>query len=86
MGVFTGSFIEYATLYVPGVAIDAYKTTDPWSEFGTLKILEGTEVERKKCETPTISFVEGELVFNCATEGVEYVSEIIFFEIISSAH
>ena len=30
----------------------------------------------KKCETPTISFVDGKLTFSCATEEVEYVSEV----------
>ena len=75
---FTGSYIEYATLHVPASAIDAYKTTEPWSGFGTFKTLEGTEteVETKKCETPIISFVDGKLTFSCATEDVEYVSEV----------
>ena len=73
---FKDSYIEYATLHVPTSAINAYKTTEPWSSFGTIKALEGSEGEAKKCETPTISFVSGELVYNCATEGVEYVSEI----------
>ena len=61
---------------MPSSAISYYQTTEPWSGFGTIKTLEGTDVETKKCETPTISFVDGELVFNCATEGVEYISEI----------
>ena len=76
--IFKDSYIEYATLHVPTSAISYYKSTAPWSEFGTIKALEGTgtDVETKKCETPTISFVDGELVFNCATEGVEYISEI----------
>ena len=74
--IFKDSYIEYATLHVPSSAISYYQTTAPWSGFGTIKTLEGTGVETKKCETPTISFVDGELVFNCATEGVEYVSEI----------
>ena len=73
---FVGAYIEYATLHVPASAIDAYKTTEPWSAFGTFKTLEGTEVETKKCETPTISFVDGKLTFSCATEGAEYVSEV----------
>ena len=30
----------------------------------------------KKCSTPTIAFVDGELVFSCETEDVEYVYEI----------
>ena len=74
--IFSESYIEYATLHVPSSAISYYQTTKPWSGFGTIKALEGADGETKKCETPTISFVDGELVFNCATEGVEYISEI----------
>ena len=74
--IFEDSYIEYATLHVPSSAISYYQTTVPWSEFGTIKALEGTDVETKKCETPSISFVDGKLIFSCATEGVEYVSEV----------
>ena len=74
--IFKDSYIKYATLHVPSSAITYFQTTKPWSEFGTIKALEGTTEETNKCETPTISFVDGELVFNCATEGVEYISEI----------
>ena len=73
---FYESWIEYATLTVPECALQAYKTSEPWSGFGTFKTVEGTEVETKKCETPTISFVDGKLTFDSATEGVEYVSEV----------
>ena len=34
---FSDSYIEYATLHVPGTAIDAYKTTAPWSGFKSIK-------------------------------------------------
>ena len=74
--LFKDSYLEYATLHVPSSALSYYQTTEPWSGFGTIKTLEGTDVGTKKCETPTISFADGELIFNCATEGVEYVSEI----------
>ena len=77
---FEESWIEYATLTVPESALQAYKTSEPWSGFGTFKTVEeigtGTEVETKKCETPTISFVDGKLTFDSTTEGVEYVSEV----------
>ena len=75
---FENAYVEFATLHVPASAIDAYKTTEPWSGFGTFKTLEGTEteVETKKCETPIISFVDGKLTFSCATEDVDYVSEL----------
>ncbi|MDD7226759.1 MAG: leucine-rich repeat domain-containing protein, partial [Prevotella sp.] len=56
---FRDAYIEYATLHVPESAINAYKTTEPWSAFGTFKTLEGTGVEKNKCETPTIAFIDG---------------------------
>ena len=76
--IFQDSHIENATLHVPSSAISYYQTTLPWSKFGTIKALEDTDTgeETKKCETPTISFVDGKLTFSCATEGVEYVSEV----------
>lgn len=70
---FDGSFIEYATLHVPGTAIDAYKTTAPWSDFGTIIGLDGTLPDVKKCATPTIAFKDGKLVFECETEGAAFV-------------
>ena len=47
---FDDSNIKNATLHVPASAIEAYKTTDPWNRFGTIKALEGTgtDVETKK--------------------------------------
>ena len=74
--IFKESYIKYATLHVPSSAISYYQTTEPWSGFGTIKALEGTDVETKKCETPSISIVDGKLIFSCATEGVEYESEV----------
>ena len=74
--IFKDSYIKYATLHVPSSAISYYQTTEPWSGFGTIKALEGTGGETKKCETPTISFIEGKLTFSCTTEGVEYASEV----------
>ena len=70
--------MESVTLHVPSSAISYYQTESPWSGFGTIKTLEGTgtDVETKKCETPSISFADGKLIFSCATEGVEYVSEV----------
>ena len=73
---FENSSIASSTLYVPGSALSSYKTTAPWSGFGTIKALESTEPETKKCEKPVISYNNGELSYTCATEGVEYVSKI----------
>ena len=71
---FEGSYIEYSILHVTGSSLSSYKTTAPWSGFGTIKALEGTEA--KKCEKPVISYANGELDFTCSTEGVEFASEI----------
>ena len=73
---FEGSYIEYSTLHVIGSSLSSYQATAPWSGFGTIKALEGTEAETKKCEKPVISYNNGELSFTCATEGVEYISKI----------
>ena len=37
---FDHSNIENVTLHVPASAIEAYKTTEPWSDFGTIKAIE----------------------------------------------
>ena len=41
--IFNGTYIENATLHVPASAIEAYKTTEPWCYFGTIKAIEETE-------------------------------------------
>ena len=42
---FEGSYIEYSTLHVPGSSLSLYQATAPWSGFGTIKALGGTEPE-----------------------------------------
>jgi len=37
--VFKDSYINYVTLHVPASAVNAYKTTAPWSEFGSIVAL-----------------------------------------------
>ena len=81
---FVGSFIEYATLHVPAEAYNSYKGTAPWSGFGTIAVIDGDvpgmEIpetpDPPKCATPSIAYKNGKLTFSCATEGVEYVSEV----------
>lgn len=65
-----------ATLHVPASAIDYYKSTEPWSSFGTIVTIDGGTPEVLQCATPTIAFKEGKLNFNCETEGVTYVYTI----------
>lgn len=72
--VFKDAFIEYTNLYVPENAIDNYKSATPWMNFKTINAINGTNIE--KCDNPTITYINGELKFACATEGAEFVSEI----------
>ena len=76
---FEGSYIEYATLHVPATAYYSYKSSAPWMNFKNIVTLNGEEpVEPvvRKCERPTISYVDGQLSFDCATEDVGYVTDI----------
>ena len=44
-GVFTDTPVESATLHVPASALEAYKTTKPWSDFGTIVPLTDDEID-----------------------------------------
>lgn len=66
--------LQNMTLYVPAKSVKAYKDAMPWSGFGTIKAIEGDLLQ--KCATPSISYDDKELSFNCETDGVEYVCEI----------
>ena len=53
-------FSNDATLYVPASAIEAYKTTEPWSYFGTIKAIDTTEgVESVKDRVISIQSASG---------------------------
>ena len=73
---FNESYPEYMTLHVPAEAINSYKTTAPWSSFGTVVTLDGDVTETPKCATPTVLYSNGKLHFECETEGAEFVTEI----------
>ncbi len=60
-----------ATLYVPSGSKFAYEAADYWKDFKEI-----IEVEPEKCATPTISFANGQLRFECETEDVEFVYDI----------
>lgn len=77
--VFTNSFIEYATLYVPASSINAYKEAIPWNSFKEILPIEGytpIDPSQEKCAIPKISYEDGQLLFTCDTEAVTFVSEI----------
>lgn len=66
------------TLHVPAASIEAYRSTEPWSQFKSIVPLEdGDTPTTQKCATPEISYADGKLDFTCETEGVGFVSEVI---------
>ena len=67
VNAFEGSHPEYATLHVQASALNAYKTTAPWNNFGTIKTIENVSLE--KCTTPTIGYKNDKVIFACDTEG-----------------
>ena len=73
---FNESYPEYMTLHVPAEAINYYKTTEPWSYFGTIVTFEGTEVETPICATPLITYSDGKFSIECETEGAEFVTSV----------
>ena len=75
---FKDSYPQYMTLHVPAASIEAYRSTEPWSQFKSIVPLEdGDTPTTQKCATPEISYADGKLDFTCETEGVEFVSEVI---------
>ena len=74
---FKDSYPQYATLHVPASALNDYKATSPWNEFGFFKTIDGGDIPTNpKCAKPTISYDNFKLTYNCETEGVEFISEI----------
>lgn len=74
---FENSYIHYVTLHVPYGAIDEYQAIGPWKDFKEIIPIEGTEpIYVETCALPTISFVDGKLVFESETVGAECHYEI----------
>jgi hypothetical protein len=72
---YTNTFSNYnIPLNVPEESVSQYQSTSPWSNFTTIKTLSGEEPETPQCAMPTIAYRDGKLLFECETEGVEFVS------------
>ena len=85
-GVFYNVPISSSVLLVPQESIETYKTKYPWSGFGYILALDGTEPEEKTCEAPTITYSNGELQFTSATAGAEYHYTISDADMVSNAY
>lgn len=68
--VFRTNTLNNGTLIVPYGTIEKYKATEGWNSFASIEEHKGT------CEKPSISYNNGKLIFNCATEGATCISTI----------
>ncbi len=73
---FKNCSLSSATLHVPAESVSLYQQAEPWSGFKSIVAISGETPEIKKCANPTITYTNGEIVFNCETDGVEYISQI----------
>lgn len=72
--LYDNSFSKYnIPLYVPETAITAYQAHDTWGKFSQFLTLDGQEVEKQECATPTVAYEDGKLILECETEGAECV-------------
>ncbi len=79
LNAFDVTYIDNSTLHVPASAIEAYKTIEPWSKFGTIVTLDGEEPvvpEPEQCAKPNITFANGKVRFDCETENVKFVPTV----------
>ena len=67
--IFNDSSLKSATLHVPETSISLYKQKTPWNAFKSIIAIGEDIPENQKCATPTISYTNGTLTFNCDTEG-----------------
>lgn len=81
---FSGSFYKNGnniipcTLKVPSGSKEAYESSIGWKDFWEIIEFDPTvESELSKCSCPSISYSNGSLSLDCATEEVEYITEII---------
>ncbi len=72
---FSAKLIKGMTLHVQSSALNDYSGNDSWNGFGTICTIEELP-SMKICATPTIKYSNGQLIFECETEGVTFVSDI----------
>ena len=72
--VFSESYIEYATLYVPTQSVDKYRNQSKWGKFKYIFPIEN--IYGEKCAKPTISYNNGKLTFKSTTDDARFVTTI----------
>ena len=80
---FVNSYPENITLHVPAEAINSYKTTAPWSNFGNFVEITNTGIMNIPAKAVLVTSNNGTINITCSLEGesVElYTSDAMFIE------
>ena len=72
---FDGSYIEYTTLHVPASALETYKITSPWSNFGTIVSLTDEEMGIEDSE---LNIQNSETIYDLRGRRVEKAEKGIY--------
>lgn len=78
-GSFSKGAYMFANVYIPKGTLSDYQNADNWKNFANLIEKEYDDVivpTKEKCSIPIINYQNGEIVFNCETEDVVFVSSI----------
>lgn len=74
---FDDSVFLYKPLYVPKGSVEDYRRTIYWNKFYEINEKDSGDIPgQEKCATPTISYSDGKIRFDCETEGATFQSTI----------
>ncbi len=78
--IFNNSGIQFATLHVPEISINGYKTTEPWNEFGNIFALQDgdpkPDSESEPELDPTPEYIRGDVNLDGIVNGTD-IQEVI---------
>lgn len=85
---FRESFVNYVTLYVPEKAIEVFKSSAPWNEFGTITSIESNGIEQLHDNklAPYISCTEGLITIQNLNDGDNVVAYSVDGKLLGSAN
>lgn len=73
--IFSGSYIEYATLHVPAASVEQYKAAAPWNNFGTIVATNEVSVTEVQA-VPVLIHTQGNTL---TVQGAEAGTKIILY-------
>ena len=87
----TKEYWDKVALHVPHDLMKKFHDTNPWSYFNVVDIETGepyleSDVSSNVCAKPSISIDNGELIFTCETEDVEFVTSISCYDVGTLVH